>query len=58
MTSSRDLGRGRYQFKVWGDDGIVFDYVVEAYFSSEATSQVRALFGHRVIALQDVQPIG
>jgi hypothetical protein len=54
---SREVGQFRYRFKIRGDNGVVFDYVVEARHGAEATAQVKAQFGDRVISLQDVRPI-
>jgi hypothetical protein len=54
---SREVGRFRYRFKIRGDNGTIFDYVVEAVHGAEASAQVNAQFGDRVISLQDVRPI-
>ena len=54
---SREVGRFRFRFKIRGDNGTIFDYIVEAHHGAEATAQVKGQFGDRVISLQDVRPI-
>lgn len=54
---SRSVGLARYRFAIRGTDGVVFDHVIETYHSAHAFSQVRSLFGNRVIALKLVERI-
>jgi hypothetical protein len=57
VRDSRETGLAEYLFKVRGQGGIVFDYVVVARHAVQAQAEVRALFGDRVIALQEVRMV-
>ncbi len=54
---SRETGLSEYLFKVRGQGGVVFDYVVVARHAVHAQAEVSALFGNHVIALQTVRRI-
>ncbi len=54
---SRETGLSEYLFKVRGQGGVVFEYVVVARHATQAQAEVGALFGDRVIALQVVRRI-
>ena len=54
---SRSVGLARYRFAIRGIDGVVFDHVIETHHATHAFSQVRSLFGNRMIALMVVERI-
>ena len=54
---SRETGLFEFVFTVRGHGGIVFDYAVVGRHASFAQAEARALFGDRVIALQDVRRV-
>jgi hypothetical protein len=54
---SRLTGLWEFHFMVRGQGGVVFDHVVVARHGAQAQAEVRALFGDRLISLQDVRRV-
>jgi hypothetical protein len=54
VRDSRQTGLWEFHFMVRGQGGVIFDYAVVARHGAHAQGELRALFGDRVIALQDV----
>jgi hypothetical protein len=54
---SRETGLFEFVFTVRGHGGIVFEYAMVGRHASFAQAEVRALFGDRVIALQEARRV-
>jgi hypothetical protein len=57
VRDSRQTGLWEYWFLVRGKGGVVFDYAIVARHGAQAQAEVRALFGDRLISLQDVRRV-
>jgi hypothetical protein len=55
VRDSRLTGLWQFSFKVRGKRCVIFDHIVVARHGAEAHAEVRALFGHRVIGLQEIR---